>query len=86
MDLKERSYGFAISSRKQVLENPKFQEIFAPYADAIGINNEPQVAEWAGYLERQAVRDEKKKIEDEKKAKAEEERKVIEAIENAKKE
>lgn len=86
IDLKERSYGFAIDSRKKVLEHPKFQEIFTPYADAIGINNEPKVAEWAGYLERQAVRDEKKRIEEERKAKAEEERKAKEAVEKARKE
>jgi len=86
MDIKERSYGFAIKSRKDVLEHPKFKELFAPYADAIGINEEPKVAEWAGYLERQAKRDEAKRIADEKKRKAEEERKAKEAEEAARKE
>jgi len=74
ISLKERSYGFAISSRQKVLEHPKFKEIFANYADAIGINEEPKVAEWAGYLERQAVRDEEKRIAEEKKRKAAEEK------------
>lgn len=83
--LKERSYGFAINSRKQVLEHPKFKEIFTPYAEAMGLNEEPKVAEWAGYLERQAKRDEEKRIADEKKQKAEAERKAKEAKENAKK-
>jgi ubiquitin-conjugating enzyme E2 J2 len=86
IDIKERSYGFAIKSRKDVLEHPKFKEIFAPYADAIGINEEQNVPEWAGYLERQAKRDEAKRIADEKKAKAEEERKAKEVEEAAKKE
>merc|ERR1712226_494849 len=86
IDIKERSYGFAIKSRKDVLEHPKFKEIFAPYADAIGINEEQNVPEWAGYLERQAKRDEAKRIADEKKMKAEEERKAKEAEEAAKKE
>merc|ERR1712029_320476 len=67
LTMKERSYGFAINSRKEVLEHPKFKEIFGAYADAIGINEEQQVPEWAGYLERQAKRDEEKRIAEEKK-------------------
>jgi len=86
MVIKERSYGFAINSRKEVLEHPKFKELFSQYADAIGINEEGSVPEWAGYLERQAVRDEAKKIADEKKRIAAEEKAAKDAIEAAKKE
>merc|ERR1711976_847924 len=74
MDITERSLGFAIDSRKLVLEHPKFKEIFEPYAEAMGINQEQDVAEWPGFRERQAKRDEKKRI-------AEEERKAREAAE-----
>merc|ERR1712113_423763 len=82
--LKERSYGFAIDSRKKVLEHPKFKEIFGAYADAIGINEEPKVEEWVGYRERQAKRDEEKRIAEEKKRIAEEERLAKEAEEKKK--
>lgn len=82
--LKERSYGFAIDSRKSVLEHPKFKEIFEPFAEAMGINKESEVPEWAAYLERQAKRDEEKKIAEEKKAKAAAERAAKEAEEKAK--
>merc|ERR1712151_1029323 len=74
IDLKERSYGFAIKSREEVLNHPKFKEIFAYYADAIGITKEQEVAEWAGYRERQAVRDETKRIAEEKKRMEQEEK------------
>merc|ERR1712029_531510 len=79
--LEERSLGFAIASRKAVLEHPKFKEIFEPYAEAMGITQEQDVAEWAGYRERQAKRDEEKRVAAEKKRIAEEERKAKEAAE-----
>ena len=82
--MEERSYGFAIASRKQVLEHPKFKEIFMPYAEAMGITQEQDVAEWAGYLERQAKRDEVKRIAAEKKAKEDDARKAREAAEEEK--
>jgi hypothetical protein len=81
MEIAERSLGFAIDSRKLVLEHPKFKEIFEPYAEAMGINQEQDVAEWAGFRERQAKRDEEKKVAAEKKRIAEEERKAREAAE-----
>jgi len=79
--IEERSLGFAIASRKQVLEHPKFKEIFEPYAEAMGITQEQDVAEWADYRERQAKRDEEKRVAAEKKRQAEEERKAREAVE-----
>lgn len=82
--IEERSLGFAIDSAKQVREHPKFKEIFEPYAEAMGINQEQDVAEWAGYRERQAKRDEEKRIAAEKKRIAEEERKAREAAEQEK--
>merc|ERR1712029_657408 len=84
--LKERSYGFAIQSRKDVLEHPKFKEIFGAYADAIGINEEQNVPEWAEYLERQAKRDEEKKIAEEKKRIENEEKEAKLAAEKLKQE
>ena len=39
----DRIIQFSKESRKSVLEHAKFKEIFADYADAIGINNEPDV-------------------------------------------
>jgi len=47
MPIKERSLGFAMKSRHEVLKNEKFQAIFGAYADAIGINQEQVVEGWA---------------------------------------
>lgn len=63
MKIEERSIGFAMKSRKEVLANEKFQQIFGAYADAIGINTEQTFPGWA---EHQVILD---KIEAEKEVK-----------------
>ena len=40
---------FTIGSRKQVLEDEKFHEIFGEYKEAIGINIEPDMPEWSKF-------------------------------------
>lgn len=66
------------------MNHPKFK-IFEPYADAIGIKNEPEgIKEWVGFRERQAKRDAEKKAKEEAKRKAEEERLAREAEEKKK--
>ena len=52
-----------------------------PYAEAMGITKEQEVQEWPAYLERQAKRDEVKRVADEKKKIAEEAKKAKEAQE-----
>jgi len=47
MPLKERSLGFAMKSREEVLKNEKFQQIFGEYAEFIGITKEQTVEGWA---------------------------------------
>lgn len=83
LDIKERSYGFAIDSRTKVMNHEKFK-LFEPYADAIGIKVEPEVKEWVGFKERQAKRDAEKKAKDEIKRKADEARLAKEAEEKKK--
>jgi len=38
MPFSERRMMLAMKSRKQVMEHPKFKELFEPYATAIGID------------------------------------------------
>lgn len=79
IDIKERSIGFAMKSRKEVLENEKFKLIFGEYADAIGINEEPNVPAWADYVIRDNERKAKAEAEKARLAKIAEERRIAEA-------
>lgn len=51
-----------IESREHVLNHEKFKEIFAPYADAIGINKKPEVPEWVGFMDKYN-KDKEEKVE-----------------------
>jgi len=77
--LEDRRVGFAIKSREAVLNNNKFKEIFAPYAKAMGMEEEQKFSEWDEHLEKMAkIEAEKKAQEEERKRKAEEARKAEE--------
>ena len=70
-----------MESRQHVLDHPKFKEIFAEYADAIGISAEPNFPEWdehrvkyaefyAKQAEEKRLAEEKARLEQEKREKA----------------
>jgi len=82
----ERSIGFAIKSRERVLNDEKFKQIFAPYAKAIGIEEEYKIPEWDEYLERMAKAEEAKRAEEERLRKIEEEKRIAEELEKAEEE
>ena len=48
LSLNKRRVNFARNSRESVLKHAKFIEVFTPYAEAIGINQEPAIKAWVG--------------------------------------
>jgi len=70
----ERRVGFAMKSGPEVLKNEKFQEIFAEYADAIGITKQEKLPEWIKLEEKQAKAEAEKLAKEQERKKAEEER------------
>lgn len=58
MELEDHRFEFAKKSRKAVLEHPKFQEVFAGYESAIGIDKEQindEIPAWVEYDKRRAA-------------------------------
>ena len=82
MKIDERSIGFAMTSRKEVLANEKFEQIFGAYADAIGINTEQTYPGWAEHqllVDKVAAEKEIKRLAEQARlAKVEEEKKIAE--------
>ena len=68
---KLRKY-FAMQSRQDVLDHPKYKEIFEQYAEAIGITEEPSVPAWEEIkqklLEVEEAKDGGSKLEEKKRA------------------
>lgn len=73
MPLKERSVGFAMNSVKSVQEHEKFKQIFAEYADAIGITKQEILPEWIEHKKMLEEKEAKKKAAEEEKRRKEEE-------------
>lgn len=67
----ERRIQRAKESRKAVLAHEKFQQVLSKYADAIGINSEPEVEGWKEHEEKMEGR---RKVKAEKEREAEERR------------
>jgi len=92
----QRKTQFAIDSRKSVLEHEMFQKVFANYADAIGINKAPENNEfgWDEFIaerevinkkkeEKAAIKAEEDRINAERLAKEEADRKLKEELKKA---
>lgn len=79
-----------MESRQHVLDHPKYKEIFAEYADAIGISEEPNFPEWdahrAAYAEFYAKKAEEKRLAEEKARLEREEAEKAEALARAREE
>ena len=87
MSFEERRMHLAMKSRQEVMNSEKFKQIFEPYAKAIGIDQEPQVAEWGPLKEKwakKAAEKEAKRLAAEEKKRQEEEAKRLEAEKAAK--
>ena len=66
---KEKSIKWASESRQKVLAEPKFQELFAKYADAIGINECPEMPSWVAVqakMDKQDAEREARRLEEER--------------------
>jgi len=45
-DTNEKRQEYAMKSREDVMKSEKYQQIFAPYAAAIGIDTDQNLPEW----------------------------------------